>query len=495
MNKEEEIKQSLNDILSSKEFPFDEAAWNSASAYIDNARKQKRRRAFFILFPALLFIAGGFAFYFYSGNTNTTPSLVSQTNTSEQAPAPAISQDNNPSEVTANKAPEIANPPAPANNPPAKEDKQPQPTKPTDVPNIVGTNEPAIKQQQSQTVKTPNNTVPVKTIIQKVLPQVVQATAPIIKEKTNPSSVLPVKSGNGKEKQTSPATNVAETSGTSVPENTFATSNTASVNPVATNSTEVAQVPAVQSPPPLPLPAEEVVTLTAVPASTVAPAKPDSANAQAINTPTLSNPRWWFFAEGGLSYAFGWKNPGIRDGNGFNPVVGVHISHALTNKLTVGLGAQYNQVSQMEYSTKVSKVISYKYTEESDVTVITPQKMYYAVLPLKLSYTINKDNLVGIGYNLAYLINVNSKVETYHVGINNTTDYKVTRSLGYTEGIKTLDKQLAIFYRRHMAEKFWINTELYLGLDDVKDNAFFKSNVKERNSGIKVTLMYNFFSK
>ena len=46
---EEEFRKSLNDILNSKEFSFDEANWKGAEALINDKRRKKRLALYFIL--------------------------------------------------------------------------------------------------------------------------------------------------------------------------------------------------------------------------------------------------------------------------------------------------------------------------------------------------------------------------------------------------------------------------------------------------------------
>lgn len=487
MNNDEELKKSLNDIIASKEFPFDEAAWASASAYIDNARKSKRRGLLFFILPAAILIIGGITFYVLQaqGKPNNTatlkvvesvnaPNPPSETAHNSPVTNSTIEQTakaNQPENTKFNNTPESIAPPLSANT----KEQSPEGTnavitKPADS---VKPNSTTNQKNVTSTTKKQTSTKPKAEIsVNNSITPVVMSPNNNPGNETN-NSIIPLPNGQS-------ATNSNDTT-TNVPE------------PEQTNSGANEGVTTQTSAPLAPLPTESIAAVAAQPTNAVVN-KPDTALNNSSPTPSVQ-PKWFVFAEGGLSYSFGYKNPGLRDGNGFNPVAGLFISNALTNKISVGLGAQYNQVSQMEYSTKVSKVTSYHYTEESDVTEITPQKLYYMVFPIKISYELNKNNCIGLGYNLGYLINASSKVETYHTGIKNTTDYKATRSLGYTQGLNTLDKQLTVFYCRRLAQKLWFNGELYYGLSDVKDNNFFKSDVKEKNSGIKLTLMYNFFSK
>jgi hypothetical protein len=57
------------------------------------------------------------------------------------------------------------------------------------------------------------------------------------------------------------------------------------------------------------------------------------------------------------------------------------------------------------------------------------------------------------------------------------------------------DSQIDLGYRRQISKDLWLNADIYVGLTDIKNNTFFGSQVFERNSGIKISLMYQLFKK
>lgn len=71
MNNEENLKKSLQQLVESKEFPFDEAEWNKAAAIIDAGKEGKRRRALYWFAAASLLLLLGFYAYMSSGFCRT----------------------------------------------------------------------------------------------------------------------------------------------------------------------------------------------------------------------------------------------------------------------------------------------------------------------------------------------------------------------------------------------------------------------------------------
>ena len=195
----------------------------------------------------------------------------------------------------------------------------------------------------------------------------------------------------------------------------------------------------------------------------------------------------------GASYMFGWKNPDGRDAAGLNAVVGLNYLSNVYQQYWFSLGIQYTSVKNLNYSSKTSKVTRYKLGEESDVTTITPSTLHYLSFPIKLQYQLNNKNSFGLGYTANYLFNVESKVETYTETLYTTENHETYNTGGYTEGFKLFTSQMAVFYRRQLMKDLWMNADFVFGLNDIKENSFFKINSIERNTGIKLTLTYNLF--
>lgn len=201
------------------------------------------------------------------------------------------------------------------------------------------------------------------------------------------------------------------------------------------------------------------------------------------------------FYEAGAAWNFGWKGPLNRDARGFSPVAGVNYMNRLGNRYSLSFGLQYLQVNNLSGSSKTSRVSSYLYGEQSRVTVITPSKLHYLVAPIRLHFYLNDRNVFGGGINMAYLLNVEAKVTSYDEKPGFTGNYETVKLSGYNEGFSWFDSQLALFYRRKMSHSLELQAEVFVGLMDVKQNEFFQFTHKERNSGAKLSLIYNVFRK
>ncbi|MEI6021713.1 MAG: hypothetical protein WCR21_11345, partial [Bacteroidota bacterium] len=227
---------------------------------------------------------------------------------------------------------------------------------------------------------------------------------------------------------------------------------------------------------------------------------PDTSKAKAVAeeiiTPTvLPSATTFLFLELGAGYNLGYQNPSVKDGNGFNPHFGLQLLSAINKNYSFSFGIQYQSLGHLNYSRHISKVTRYGLGEDSYVTVITPSTAHYLYLPLRFNYQMKEKNVFSLGCNIGYLMNVSSKVETYNEHFNYVDNYKTYYTGGYTEGFAMFESQLALAYRRKLYRDIWLRSELYIGLTDMKNNTFFNSTVFERNSGIKVSLMYQLFKK
>ena len=479
MNREEEFKKSLNEILDSKEFAFNEANWAGALDLI-NARK-KRRRAAFILFPLLGLLAGGIVTLFLiNGRVTTlpnkqtmsvvTPDPAANPNPNhilQAVPAPAVNHTESVSQPSQKPVTPIASP--------AKE------------PANVGTN----TYQKLNTSKTNNLAVspPANSNSSvKSMPVFHQNNA----GHTLPPPIVP---NNGKSPITGEPQSVP--SGAAGPEPT----QTNTVNVPAANMSTNDSAKTTVSPPPETLALTQPTTATILsekqgPAETSKTLQaPSGDTLKTMPKPQAPDPVNFLTLEAGSSYNFGWKNTATREAAGFTPVFGLHFTSQLARKVSFSLGAQYNNVSNLSFSNKESIITRYSLGEENKVTVITPTTLYYLNFPLKLMYDVDVKNKVGIGYNIAYLFNVQSKVETYTVYPTYTGNYQTYYTAGYTEGIGIFNSQASVIYRRQLWRDLWLNTELFAGLSDVKNNVFFNVTKSERVAGVKVTLMYHLFKK
>ena len=525
MNSEERFKKSLEDLLASKEFSFDEANWDKAKQMIDASKRQRRLAPFAL--AAILLIGSLLTGYYFLSDAPSTPDKKVAHAGNKEMKSPEVSS-----------TPELRSQPQPELNIQAKK------TNPaTVVEKPLSQVSPVKEQVATKTINTRENTdvtSPVAPSSEKTVPQKIKHTTPaslaaspvvaspantpieqtiaVPETKTkelspeNPAALAPPVNSDKNEKlpeppgknTTSPSEPVVSNSTHKEPSGTptektksadehFAGDVTQPLNNSASPifpETKTADLPLSSAP------LETTTPLALIDSSKNNPSKeilpPDNYQGE------LGKPKeqlTLFSIEAGVNYMFGWQNPGTRDAKGFNPVVGINYFNNFKSKMSLSAGLQYSSVANLSYGNYTSKVMRYGFGEESRVSVFTPVKVHYLIVPLRFNYSINSKNTVGIGCNIAYLLNVEGKLETYTEKLNTKTDEQITKTSGYLEGFKKFNTQLSVFYKRTLYRNLAVNFELLYGLTDVKDNRFFNSNVVERNSGIKLTLVYNIFKK
>lgn len=503
MTNEDQFKDSLKKLVESKEFPFDEDNWEKAAALIRPAGGSGKKFIISGIAALLLFLSGVLAYYYLA--PSTLPVVAEKIKTTHPAHAPVntpatshqITSASGASGIHASAATETKKSNA------AKSLAEPA-MKPNDP---AGSLNPSHEKAEPATGKPLRNTPaviapvhinqPINTVVKS------NATAPIVikgSSKQTPASTTDKKSMIAGNKPLTNSTSENETSqagntntSQAKDEEPLKTTEAAKAEPAAKPSAAVTE----QTTTPADLPAQAAVTeTTAATQNSVATAvaKPDTVlkTDPDRNFPVVQK-KILFSFEAGADYLTGWKNPGSRDANGFNPVIGINYFNYVTDKLAVSVGVQYTSVSHLDYVNHVSKTTYYDLGAESAVTVITPQKVHYLAVPVKLNYSINDKNTIGFGCNIAYLLTIDSKVETYNQHPSARDNIKIYSAKGYTQGFKTFDTQLSLFYRRKIYKNISVNAEVIYGLTDIKDNKFFNSAVFERNKGLKLTLVYNLF--
>jgi hypothetical protein len=199
--------------------------------------------------------------------------------------------------------------------------------------------------------------------------------------------------------------------------------------------------------------------------------------------------------EAGGDYQMGWMNETGREGSGLAPVFGIHFYTQATSKWLLSSGLQINTVQGLGFSQKIAKTTIIKFGEESDVTKITPNAAYYLVLPLKLHYVLSDKTAISLGCHVNYLITTKSRVETYYEKAGVQQDHSSYTAYGYTQGFRQWSSQVSLGYRYLFYKKLSAGAEIFYGLTDIKENSFFHVPVYERNSGIRLVLAYNLFTK
>ncbi len=515
MNSEERFKKSLEELVNSKAFPFDEGNWEKAREIIDAAKKP-RRIAPFILGGILLLGTLVTGTYFMSDifsaptkklavNSNKetrqviTPEKMhtllkaekpesvaraSEIASTSPFPKDLVSSRALPAKTIPNTPPVVmkdavidisAAPVKPSktkNNFTAKGPEITSPEKNPEIPTAVSSSPTKINSDQTAD-KTDNV---VSNFQKEITPtSVAEPTSKVISEPLTPVKVNEptVDLAEIVDPPANTTNNSSEQHTTAIDESYAPTK----IN-ITNDATKEVSAPIVMTDSLKPVDLDEL------------PADNDQGE--------LGKPKDYpvlFSVEAGANYMYGWQNPGTRDASGFNPVIGVNYFNNFKPKMSLTFGIQYTSVSKLNYSTYTSRVSRFAFGEENNVTVFTPVKLHYLIVPLRFNYSLNVMNSVGIGCNIAYLLNVESDVETYTEKLNAKSNQVLSKTTGYTEGFKKYDTQISAFYKRRLYPNLALNVEMFYGFTDIKDNTLFKSNVFERNTGVKLTLVYNFLKK
>lgn len=501
MNSEERFKKNLEELLTSKEFSFDEANWEKAREIIDTSKKQNRRALPLILASLILLLSLLTGFYFFPGTSsvnagklasNSTSGIAASTPSTEEKAAPTSSakelSKSSTSPQRTNLAPlpgkEIAESPekVTATSPHIPETKNPVENvsiKPGNSSNIKIKNtassnpvipgssvnkdpELPVAAKQDQIAKQNDNMEPSAPSINKTGEQIA------VKEKESPEQIASdINSPSRKEKE-----------------------DAASINPIVPETPSNKENPGDNKSDSVPATLPDTLNNNNSQITNVLP--PDNDQGQ------LGKPKEFpilFSIEAGTSYLMGWKNPGSRDANGFNPTIGVNYFNNFNPKMSLSVGLHYSSVNNLSFSTYSSKVVRLGFGEESRVTVFTPVKVHYLIVPLRFNYELDPKNTLGVGCNLAYLLNIEGDVESYTEKLNVISDRSTSKTTGYGKGFKKYDTQISAFYKRRFYPCLALNLEVFYGLTDIKENRFFNSSAFERNTGLKLTLVYNFIKK
>lgn len=511
------LKQSLQEKLSEKEFVFTESDWDNARLVIDGERARKRWLRFAA--AALLIVSLGALTYLaipsdnreLSQNLPKTETVVSgnkvQNNSSEQhvKTSTVSSEDATPlKSVNEPQAPnnKIKSPAVVVKLTPVKDTHtQPVETKKT-LAKVSAIQKSPATAPDVFTNGLVNQIPPVNT--EKATEKTNIETQPIVKAQTKnnderaeqiktPSQFEPAMvravNANNDEKNIPVANNAAEPlNNTVLPPNINDASKKEVTSQHPTAPVTEIQVSTASGD-------TNGINLQAAPAKL---AKADSSvtqNPVADSLKAKIKPNNELFVEAGATVNNGWNTPSGREGRGMSPVFGFFFTSKVATKFAVSFGGQYNAVNELGYTSKTAKITRYGIGEYSKVTVITPVAAHYLTVPLKVHYSLNDKNVFGLGYNVAYLLNVDSKVETYTQRLAFVEDYKSYKTAGYTEGFKLFSSQLGAFYRRNLYKDIWLNAEITYGLTDLKNDTFFGAKVFERNTGIKLSLLYSFYKR
>lgn len=459
MNNEEKFKSLLSDKLESKEFHFDQKHWVSMSDMIDRSREKKLRGAWlYILLIAS--VAGSLAVYLLSASDATEVAMQHTSNSALRpaptTPAEAPTAPGQPLERTGGDNPE---------NIKAGEVTRKQVVSP--APETRPTPEPEVFSRVSRTQRVAPEQHPVSGTkpqggLALAPPPATTAEAPPVQQ-PNPEKESPADPLNDPSVAVEKPATMEPLTGSVVASESIA--------PLTTNATEPAKAAS-----------DSAATAAAV-------------QAAAIVLPETGYVRHHLYLEAGMVYLNGWKTNDVRDGRGINWTGSVQYAWSVTRKLALITGLGYSEVGHLGAYSHSSKNTSYSFGERSTITTITPEKMCYLQVPFKVDYRISEKQRFGFGYVFSSLLTVKSRVESYTEGYAYSSGAIKSRQFGYTEGFNNFDSQISVFYKHRIHPQLWVNAELLMGIMDSRTNSFFGTPAVERNSGIKVSVLYNIFKK
>jgi len=454
MSKEEKFKKTLQQLLDERQFAFEEGDWEAAKKVIDENRRKRRFLPLWFVFTGLVIFMGTLMVWPEAKPlVDQTNKHIEQNNLASTTNAALISEKENSFNET-HAAPAIAQSKAPAiskNRAPAPGQQTPKPliASPVDEVSLAPN---AVAAQKEEAV---SETKPAEASEKTKLPVVAIATA-------NQSSQEENKALVSIEEKT------REVFATSVPLTALETT-----SPVPLEEAKATEKNA-------------VATASALPKDTTELAPVASS---ALIQPEVKKNMLWS-VEAGFNVLYGWNSPAGTEGRGFNPVLGLNYHNAITDRFDYSLGLHFTSIAHLGAYSDTSKITKYNFGEESQVTVISPQTFYYLNVPLRFSWNFGNKQSLGTALELGYLLNVKSTVETYEESFT-TGEKQSTKELGYTEGVAPFNFQMGFFYRRELFKNLYIQPELFFGLVDLKDDAFFNYSGKERSSGLKLTLLYS----
>jgi len=198
--------------------------------------------------------------------------------------------------------------------------------------------------------------------------------------------------------------------------------------------------------------------------------------------------------EAGTGYLMGWEVKKGNDGKGFNWFGGINYGLYVSKKITVGLGAQVYNITNINEPFYTHKQTEYGFGSIGSNTIITSHSLYYGAIPVRFSYVIDSQSQIGVGFNMGFLVNSNNNLETFTIseyGKTNVANQK--KMVGYKD-IASTSMLLSAFYKTQLAKRWALNGEIIYGLNDLFKNTSTINN-NEKAVGLRVSLQYTFFDK
>ena len=465
MSKEENFKKKLQDLVDSKEFAFHENYWDEARAVIDSERSKNKRRIVFYLISAGILLSGLTGLFLLKPSEKSFTQYVSSADQSVSKHSEIVKPVTHNSEINKKKSS-------------PKKNYQSASLQKSSNAVISKQTENEASNQNAQTSEFTNRTKQIQKEEKSKNPDEQSNTTNAGSGVQHTGIIEPTNLIQQETVLVQPVLNLPKKDSITEPEVSTSFSQTMVQSDAMLAVTSKVQTESI-------LPATETIRKT------------DSSQSAAEPIPVVlpeSLKNMIVSVEAGFNYLYGWKGAMGTEARGFNPVFGLNYHKSLFHFYGYSIGLHFTSVGHLKNFSDTSKVTRYKFGEESDVTVISPRTFYYLDIPLYLNWKFSTHQSIGAGLNFSYLLNVNSKVETYQESIS-ISGNKSQMERGYTEGVSKQNLQFGFYYRRQLFKNLYLQPALLIGLKDLKDNAFFNSDTKERSSGIKITLLYSLMNE
>lgn len=155
-------------------------------------------------------------------------------------------------------------------------------------------------------------------------------------------------------------------------------------------------------------------------------------------------------------------------------------------KLSFNTNLHFEQINQNTDSRNyINK--QYDFSSETNQTTITNQSIQYAIIGLNALYPVYKNHSLGLGVQMAQLIQSNDKITTLNVENNTTNSIYAS---GYSSVLNKTDWQLSLSYQYRFTKNIAFGVSYIYGLNDISKNEAFHSNKADYNKGLKLGIQY-----
>jgi len=200
--------------------------------------------------------------------------------------------------------------------------------------------------------------------------------------------------------------------------------------------------------------------------------------------------------EAGGNYLLGWNAKKGKDGQGLNWFAGFNYGRYVCPKTSISLGIQMYNISNIKQPFYLISTKEYGFGSKNIYTRVSSNQLYYVAIPLKLNYSINSSNVIGLGFNAAYLVNAENTIEKYYLLDNE--EKSISSSTSYNKGIykgtRMTNLMLSAHYKTQIGNRIGLNLEFNYGLTDLFNNTDLVKT-EEKPMGARVSLTYTLFDK